>query len=129
VAGSAHTFPFKINISLQDVGGPSAGLMFALGIVDKLEKTDLTGGAFVAGTGTITETGEVGPIGGIQMKTLGARAEGAEYFLTPKDNCATAAQDIPDGLTLVEVATMDDALAALKDIREDNPEDLKTCQG
>ena len=67
-AGTDHTFPFTIDIKLADVGGPSAGLMFALGIVDKLTPGDLTGGKFVAGTGTIDDDGKVGPIGGIQQK-------------------------------------------------------------
>ncbi|MFE6162110.1 PDZ domain-containing protein [Streptomyces sp. NPDC056486] len=126
-AGTDHTFPFTIDIKLADVGGPSAGLMFALGIVDKLTPNDLTGGHFVAGTGTIEDNGKVGPIGGIGMKTVGAREKGAEYFLTPKENCATAAKDVPDGLTLVKVDTIDDAVAALKDIRRGDTADLPQC--
>lgn len=126
-AGPDHTYPFTIDIKLADVGGPSAGLMFALGIVDKLTPDDLTGGNFVAGTGTIDDNGKVGPIGGIGMKTVGARAKGAEYFLTPKDNCATAAKDVPDGLTLVKVNTIDDAVDALDDIRKGDTADLPQC--
>ena len=126
-AGTDHTFPFSIDIKLADVGGPSAGLMFALGIYDKLTPGDLTGGTFVAGTGTIDDAGKVGPIGGIGMKTIGARDKGAQYFLTPKDNCAAAAEDTPDGLTLVKVDTIDDALGALADIRSGKTADLPTC--
>ncbi|MEV7287350.1 PDZ domain-containing protein [Streptomyces sp. NPDC093252] len=126
-AGTDHTFPFSIDIKLADVGGPSAGLMFALGIYDKLTPGSLTGGSFVAGTGTIDDEGKVGPIGGIEMKTVGARDKGAEYFLTPADNCEAAAKDTPDGLTLIKVATMDDALGALKDIRDGDTADLPTC--
>ncbi len=126
-AGTDHTFPFDIDIKLADVGGPSAGLMFALGIYDKLTPGSLTGGAFVAGTGTIDDNGEVGPIGGIEMKTVGARDKGAEYFLTPAENCAAAAEDTPDGLTLVKVDTMDDALGALADIRSGDTDDLPKC--
>ncbi|MFG2502448.1 PDZ domain-containing protein [Streptomyces sp. NPDC048441] len=126
-AGTDHTFPFTIDIKLADVGGPSAGLMFALGIVDKLTPSDLTGGKFVAGTGTIDDKGKVGPIGGIGMKTVGARQKGAEYFLTPKDNCATAAKDVPDGLTLVKVNTIDDAVKSLKAIRKGDTADLPQC--
>lgn len=96
-AGTDHTLPFAIDIKLADVGGPSAGLMFALGIVDKLTPGNLTGGKFVAGTGTITDDGKVGPIGGIEMKTVGARDKGAQYFLTPKDNCAAASVTSPRG--------------------------------
>lgn len=126
-AGTDHTFPFTIDIKLADVGGPSAGLMFALGIYDKLTPGNLTGGAFVAGTGTIDDDGKVGPIGGIEMKTVGARDKGAKYFLTPADNCSAAAKDTPGGLTLVKVKTMDDALDALKDIRAGRTADLPSC--
>lgn len=125
--GTAHTLPFPIDITLADVGGPSAGLMFALGIVDKLDPTDLTGGAFVAGTGTIEADGQVGAIGGIRMKLVAARDKGAEFFLTPKDNCATAASDTPDGLTLVKVDTIRDAMSSLKKIRTDRTADLPRC--
>lgn len=126
-AGTDHTFPFTIDIKLADVGGPSAGLMFALGIYDKLTPGSLTGGKFVAGTGTIDDDGKVGPIGGIEMKTVGARDKGAQYFLTPADNCSAAAKDTPSGLTLVKVDTIEDALGALKDIRSGDTADLPKC--
>lgn len=126
-AGTDHTFPFSIDIKLADVGGPSAGLMFSLGIYDKLTPGSLTGGKFVAGTGTIDDAGTVGPIGGISMKTIGARSKGAQYFLTPADNCAEAAKDTPSGLTLVKVKTIDDALGALKDIRSGDTGALPKC--
>jgi Lon-like protease len=126
-AGTDHTFPFSIDIKLADVGGPSAGLMFSLGIYDKLTPGSLTGGKFVAGTGTIDDSGKVGPIGGIEMKTVGARDKGARYFLTPSENCAAAAKDTPSGLRLVKVHTIDDALGALKDIRGGNTADLPKC--
>ncbi|MFB6826646.1 PDZ domain-containing protein [Streptomyces virginiae] len=127
-AGTDHTFPFTIDIKLADVGGPSAGLMFALGIVDKLTPEDLTGGKFVAGTGTITDEGKVGPIGGIQMKTIGARQAGAEYFLTPAENCASAASHVPDGLTLVKVSTIGDATKALEKISKGDTAGLPKCK-
>ncbi|MCX4958230.1 YlbL family protein [Streptomyces virginiae] len=127
-AGTDHTFPFTIDIKLADVGGPSAGLMFALGIVDKLTPEDLTGGKFVAGTGTITDEGKVGPIGGIQMKTIGARQAGAEYFLTPAENCASAASHVPDGLTLVKVSTIGDAAKALEKISKGDTAGLPSCK-
>lgn len=126
-AGVEHLFPFTIDIKLADVGGPSAGLMFALGIVDKLTPGDMTGGKFVAGTGTIDDNGKVGPIGGIGLKTIGARGQGAQYFLTPSDNCAEAAKDIPSGLTLVKVTTIDDAMAALKNIKAGQTDGLPSC--
>ncbi|MCZ4095854.1 PDZ domain-containing protein [Streptomyces sp. SID13666] len=126
-AGVEHLFPFTIDIKLADVGGPSAGLMFALGIVDKLTPGDMTGGKFVAGTGTIDDNGKVGPIGGIGLKTIGARGQGAQYFLTPADNCAEAAKDIPSGLTLVKVSTIDDAMSALENIKADKTDALPSC--
>ncbi|MFR9754542.1 PDZ domain-containing protein [Streptomyces sp. TR06-5] len=126
--GVSHTLPFPIDISLADVGGPSAGLMFALGIVDKLTPQDrLTGGAFVAGTGTIDASGRVGPIGGIGMKTIAAHDKGAEYFLTPAKNCSAAASHKPDGLTLVRVKSLGGALQELEKIREGDTADLSTC--
>ncbi|MER5864031.1 PDZ domain-containing protein [Kitasatospora sp. NPDC002040] len=122
-----HTYPFKIDIGLQDVGGPSAGLMFSLGIVDKLTPTDLTGGKFVAGTGTITDDGKVGPIGGISMKLIAARDKGAEYFFTPADNCTEASGATPKGLRLVKAETLDGALKSLDLIRAGQTAELPSC--
>ncbi|MFF0556775.1 PDZ domain-containing protein [Streptomyces sp. NPDC020472] len=126
-AGTDHVFPFTIDINLADVGGPSAGLMFALGIVDKLTPESLTEGRFIAGTGTIDDKGEVGPIGGIEMKLVGARNAGAEYFLTPADNCEAAAADTPDGLTLIKVDTIDDATKSLEKLRKGDTKSLPSC--
>jgi PDZ domain-containing protein len=127
--GSTHTFPFTIDIKLADVGGPSAGLMFSLGLIDKLSPGKLTGGAFVAGTGTIDDKGRVGEIGGIQMKTIAARRAGAGYFLTPAGNCPDAAKTKPDGLTLVKVGTIDEAMSALTKIRTKHADELPACKG
>ncbi|WP_255363556.1 PDZ domain-containing protein [Geodermatophilus sp. DSM 45219] len=109
--------PFDVDIAVEDVGGPSAGLMLSLGILDLVGDTDLTGGATVAGTGTIDATGEVGPIGGIQLKMIAATEIGAELFLVPAGNCAEALAAPQPGLTLARVSTLDDALAALEDLR------------
>jgi PDZ domain-containing protein len=106
--------PFKVTIDLDKIGGPSAGLMFTLGIMDKLEPADLTGGKIIAGTGTIDDDGNVGPIGGIPQKLVGAKSAGAQIFLVPKDNCAEALKNAVSGLPMAEVATVDDALTALK---------------
>jgi PDZ domain-containing protein len=110
-------YPIKVTISLKDVGGPSAGLMFALGILDKLEPGSLTNGRFIAGTGTIDGEGQVGPIGGIQQKLIGARSKGAEVFLVPAANCAEALSGPPKGLKLVKVATLKGALTELDRLR------------
>lgn len=110
-------FPFKVRISVGDIGGPSAGTMFALGLIDKLTPGELSGGEFVAGTGEITPAGQVGPIGGIQQKIVGARNAGATVFLTPEDNCKDALAARPDGLRLVKIDTLHDAVEALKALR------------
>ena len=110
-------FPVTVKISVGDVGGPSAGLMFSLGIYDKLTPDDITGGRFVAGTGTITPEGRVGPIGGIQQKMVAARHAGATVFLTPTQNCSDAVASDPKGLRLVRVDTMHGALQALSALR------------
>jgi len=103
-----------IRISLGDVGGPSAGLMFALAVVDKLSPGELTGGRFVAGTGAIDAAGDVSPIGGIPFKMRAARDAGATVFLVPDDNCAEAAATAPDGLQLVRVTGLGDAVTQLE---------------
>ncbi|WP_406202907.1 PDZ domain-containing protein [Kitasatospora sp. NBC_01560] len=125
--GVRHTYPFQIDIGLQDVGGPSAGLMFSLGIIDKLTPEDLTGGRFVAGTGTIDDAGKVGPIGGISMKLIAARDAGAQYFFTPAANCAEAGKNTPSGLTLVKAETLDGALKSLEQIRSGQTSALPSC--
>jgi PDZ domain-containing protein len=109
--------PFKVSFDLDRIGGPSAGLMFALAVIDKVRPEDLTGGKFIAGTGEIDDDGNVGAIGGIQQKMIAARHAGATVFLTPADNCAEAKPAAPKGLELVKVSTLDGALSALAQIR------------
>lgn len=113
--------PFDIDISLADVGGPSAGLMFALAVVDKLTSKDLANGKVVAGTGEITPTGEVGPIGGIPFKMLAARDAGATVFLVPAQNCGEAAANRPDGLRLVKVNDLAGAVHELTELNTGRP--------
>jgi PDZ domain-containing protein len=107
-------FPFQVEISLDKVGGPSAGMMFALGIVDSVTPGNLTGGRHIAGTGTITPEGAVGPIGGIGQKMLAARDSGATMFLAPAANCEDVVGHVPDGLLVVKVETLADATDAVK---------------
>jgi Lon-like protease len=107
-------FPFTVDIRLPNVGGPSAGMMFALGIIDKLTPGAMTGGKHIAGTGTIAADGTVGPIGGIIQKMAGARAAGATVFLAPKSNCDEVVGHIPPGLTVYAVATLKDSLRDVK---------------
>jgi PDZ domain-containing protein len=107
--------PFDVDIQIADVGGPSAGLMLTLGILDLVGDDDLTGGAVVAGTGTIDAQGQVGPIGGIPLKMVAARDIGADLFLVPAENCAEAKAAPDPSFPLARVATLDDALKALAD--------------
>jgi Lon-like protease len=106
--------PFNLTIQLDRIGGPSAGLMFALGIIDTIKPDDLTGGMLIVGTGSIDDDGNVGPIGGIPQKLIAAKDARAKVFLTPAANCAEAVANAQPGLPLVKVATVDDALSALK---------------
>jgi Lon-like protease len=116
-----YKFPFSVAISVGDIGGPSAGMMFALGIIDKLTAMNLTGGKFIAGTGEITAAGQVQPIGGIQQKMVGARAAGATIFLAPAGNCADALGAVPAGMKLVKVATLAQAVTDLENIKAGKP--------
>jgi PDZ domain-containing protein len=120
-------FPYDVDIALgEDVGGPSAGLMFTLAIVDTLTSGDMTGGVHIAGTGTIDVDGVVGPIGGIHQKLVGARRAGAVHFLVPAGNWDDAQQDPPAGLTLHKITSLKDAVAAVCAIGRSTDE---PCQG
>ncbi|ARP70456.1 hypothetical protein LK07_12435 [Streptomyces pluripotens] len=107
----------KVRLSLADVGGPSAGLLFTLGIIDKLDGDgsggDLTGGRDIAGTGTIDAAGKVGPVGGVALKTQAARRDGATVFLVPKAECSDAKAELPKGLRLIPVTTLKGAVDSL----------------
>jgi PDZ domain-containing protein len=107
----------KVTLRLADVGGPSAGLLFSLGIIDKIDGNgsggDLTGGRSVAGTGTIDADGTVGAVGGVALKTQAARRDGATVFLVPKDECGDAESELPKGLRLIPVTTLKGAVSAL----------------
>lgn len=119
--------PFDITFNLVDVGGPSAGLFFTLGIIDKLTPGAMVGDHHVAGTGTIAPDGAVGPIGGIAQKMVGARRGGAELFLAPGDNCDEVVGNIPDGLTVARVTTVDEAVDAIDAFRSGS-RDLPSCR-
>ena len=115
--------PFAIANALAEsgIGGPSAGLMFTLGLLDRLTPGDLAGGRFIAGSGTIDENGAVGPIGGIVLKLIAARDAGATVFLVPERNCPEALTRVPDGLTLVKVGSLTDAMSALDAMQAGQP--------
>jgi len=109
-----YDFEIDVTLQLDNVGGPSAGMMFALGIIDTLTPGELNGGENVAGTGTIEADGTVGPIGGIRQKLYGARDAGADYFLAPRTNCDEVTGHVPDGLAVISTSTLDESLAALE---------------
>ena len=112
--------------NLNDVGGPSAGMIFALAVIDKLSPGELTHGRTVAGTGTINEEGQVGPIGGISHKLAGARDAGVELFLAPAGNCAEVNRVDSGEMVVAKVATLDDAVKALDDFAAGH--DVLTCK-
>lgn len=123
-----YTFPIDVQIQLDNVGGPSAGMMFALGIIDKLTPDPLTAGKDWAGTGTIDADGVVGPIGGIRQKMFGALDAGAKWFLAPETNCTEVVGHVPDGLTVFAVDTLDEAKTAIETVSAGgDTSQLPTC--
>lgn len=122
-----YDMPFQVKVNTGEVGGPSAGMMFALAIYDKITPGALTGGKKVAGSGTIDETGAVGPIGAVKHKMLGAKRAGATYFLASSSNCDEVVGNEPSGMTVVKVNTIDDALAAMPRIAKGETKGLPTC--
>jgi PDZ domain-containing protein len=124
-----YDFPIDVTIQLDNVGGPSAGMMFALGIIDTLTPGELNGGENIAGTGTIEADGTVGPIGGIRQKLYGARDAGADFFLAPADNCDQVVGHIPSGLTVIRTATLEESVDALEVIADGGDVSaLPTCE-
>ncbi|ATG55263.1 hypothetical protein CFK41_11185 [Brachybacterium ginsengisoli] len=129
VLAAGHEFPMDVDISVGGIGGPSAGMIFSLSVYDELTPGALTGGHRIAGTGTISDDGEVGPIGGIRQKMVGAADSEAEYFLAPSANCDEVVGNEPDGLDVVAVSTFADALTATETIADTgSTEGLPTCE-
>jgi Lon-like protease len=125
--GLDHDFPATVTIDAGAIGGPSAGLMFSLGIYDKLTPGPMAAGHQIAGTGTIDDEGRVGPIGGIRQKLAGARSDGAAFFLAPADNCTEVVGHVPDGLDVFKVRTFDEARTAVEAIAEGQTSSLPRC--
>lgn len=118
----------KVKMHIDDIGGPSAGMMYALGILNKLTGVDLAGGKTIAGTGTIDNNGKVGAIGGIRLKMISAKRDGARWFLAPNSNCDEVVGNIPQGLNVVSIKTLDDAYKALEKIKAGKSiKSFKTC--
>jgi len=124
---SDFEFPIDVQIQIERIGGPSAGMMFALAIIDLLTPEDELNGQTVAGTGTVETDGMIGPIGGIEQKMHGALRDGAQWFLAPADNCPEVVGAIPDGLRVVKVATLHEARTAIEAIGSGTAESLPTC--
>ncbi|MFI7588340.1 PDZ domain-containing protein [Spongisporangium articulatum] len=122
-----YQLPFTVTFGLKDVVGPSAGHMFALGVIDKLTAGDMTGGKRIAGTGTIDAAGNVGAIGGIRQKLVGARRAGAQYFLAPAANCNEVVGHVPDGLQVVKTATLKQSRGYVAKIAAGQAAGLPTC--
>lgn len=128
LVGYKYDFPVDVKLQLGEVGGPSGGMMFALGIIDRLTPGNLTGGLHIAGTGTIAESGEVGPIGGVVQKLYGAKRAGATVFLAPADNCDEIIGNVPSGLRVVKIEKLQDALDALEKLSADEQvKSLPSC--
>ncbi|HEX7589545.1 MAG TPA: S16 family serine protease [Demequinaceae bacterium] len=119
--------PYTVNVAIDHVGGPSAGLIFTLAIVDLLTPQDELQGAKVAGTGTISPNGDVGPIGGIALKMIGARRAGVDWFLAPESNCSEVVGHVPAGLRVVSVANLSEAYDAIVAIGSHAADNLPTC--
>ncbi|MDK8345715.1 MAG: S16 family serine protease [Brevibacterium sp. UMB1308B] len=130
VLAPTYDFPIDVKFNLEDVGGPSAGLVFALTIIDKLEPGDMTGGKRIAGTGQIAEDGTVSPIGGARQKVVAANEAGVEYFLSPAGNCAEAAQAAKGlDMKVVRVDTLDTAVNAIDAMTNDDIGTVTLCSG
>lgn len=125
---SNYTFDPQVKFGVEDIGGPSAGMMFALAIIDMMTEGSLAGDTHVAGTGAITDEGVVEPIGGIAQKLAASQRAGAEVFLAPADNCPDVRGRVPVGLDVVKVSTLSEARDALTRIGQGtDPATLPKC--
>lgn len=123
-----YDYPYEVRIDAGTVGGPSAGLMFALAVHDRLTPGPMTKGESIAGTGTIDDSGTVGPIGGIEQKLVGAREADADWFLAPEGNCTDVVDNVPDGLGVFAVGTFEDARTSVESIAKGDTDELTTCE-
>ena len=129
VLSAGYDFPMDVEITVGEIGGPSAGMMFSLSVYDELTPGALTGGHRIAGTGTIDAEGAVGPIGGIRQKMVGAHESDAEFFLAPSENCDEVVDYVPEGMDVVAVTDFEDAVEASETIADSgDAEGLPTCE-
>ena len=128
LVGYTYQFPIDVQLQLGNVGGPSGGLMFALGLYDQLTVGSLAADNHVVGTGTINAIGQVGPIGGVRLKMLAAKRDGADLFLTPLANCSEVVGNVPEELLVVPVADLGQAIRIIEDFSAGNPaESFPSC--
>lgn len=126
--GTKYTYPFKVDNNVgRQIGGPSAGTMFALAIYDKLTPGALTGGERIAGTGEMETDGTVAPIGGIRQKMAGASHTGVKVFLVPAANCAEATDGDDFGMKLVKISNLKDAISSLEALAADHSAKVPAC--
>lgn len=127
MVGYTYDFPFEIELQLGNVGGPSGGMIFALGVYDALTEGSIMGKSHIAGTGTISTGGIVGPIGGIDLKMLAAKRDGADLFLAPEANCSEIISSQPEDLLVVPVADFTEALEVIE-MYEDGNTEFPSCE-
>lgn len=127
MVGTTYDFPVEVNLQLGDVGGPSGGLIFTLGIIDTLTPGSMAGDLHLAGTGTIAPDGAVGAIGGVELKMIAAKRSGADLFIGPYANCSEIAGNIPEGLEVVAVRDLKEALQAIEALRTNQAMPNLTC--
>ncbi len=126
--GTKYRYPFEVDNNVgRQIGGPSAGTMFALAIYDRLTPGELTGGQKVAGTGEMETDGTVAPIGGIRQKMAGASRAGVAVFLVPAANCAEAKDGDDFGMKLVKISNLRDAISSLKALAADHNAKVPAC--
>lgn len=125
---TSYEFPFEVDIALEQIGGPSAGMMFALGIYEELTEGSLTGGHVISGTGTVDDAGDVGAIGGLSQKIWGAHQSQSELFIMPVANCAHLPQDLPENMQISPVLNTSEAIAAIEAFANgEEPPGIERC--
>jgi PDZ domain-containing protein len=128
IVGSAWDLPVDVSIDVPgSIGGSSAGLVFAIGVVDTMTEDPLIDGLAVAGTGEISPDGTVGAISGVQQKIAAARDEDAVLFLVPSANCDGVVGSSPGDMTVVPVDTLDEAIEVVEEFRAGDVSSLPAC--
>lgn len=125
---SNYKFDDKIQFALKEIGGPSAGLIFSLSIIELLSDENILGDEKIAGTGTMSPNGKVGPIGGIRFKLIGAKKQNIKWFIMPKSNCTEAMEKPVEGIRSIPVETLKEALEVVEKIKNKQTQNLPVCR-